>query len=84
MSDEKWAISAKSLEFDEGFSLGVALCPVFCFLAGLSIELLLKAICKGLEQPVGNHHRLVDLGALAECFWKVRDCTFESVEWGMD
>lgn len=155
--DEKTAIGAQSLGFAEGFSLGAALPPVFCLLAGLSIEVLLKAICKGLEVPVRNIHRLADLvedtgitvneddkiilramteyiywagryptpskltqwnaaeevfrqqqpssgifgkyfieeremnlenygrlwNVFAECFWKVEQCTYESVEFGI-
>jgi len=39
--------------------------PVFSFLAGLSLEVLLKGICKGLARPAKNIHRLVDLSASA-------------------
>ncbi len=39
--------------------------PVFSFLAGLSLEVLLKGICKGLARPAQNIHRLVDLSVLA-------------------
>jgi hypothetical protein len=152
--DERTAISAALLGFEQGFPVGFALQPVFCSLAGLSIEVLLKAILKGISLPVNKTHRLVDLATstgiiisnddeiilrsmteyiywagryptpsgpdkwtdaqevfdrqrrksgsiadhhireravdldnymrilkvFAECFWKVRQCTFESVE----
>jgi hypothetical protein len=39
--------------------------PVFSFLAGLSLEVLIKGICKGLARPTKNIHRLVDLSASA-------------------
>jgi hypothetical protein len=43
------------------FSLHVALPPVFALLAGLSIELQIKAIGRLLDLENRNHHRIADL-----------------------
>ena len=43
------------------FRLDVALPPVFALLAGLSIELQIKAIARLLDLKNRNHHRIADL-----------------------
>ena len=60
-NDDTTPINPTLLGFADGFSFGVSLPPIFYLLSGLSIEVLLKGICKAVEQPVNNIHRLVDL-----------------------
>ena len=52
---------AEQLGLGKGFRLDVALPSVFFLLAGLSIELLLKAIARVLGLENRNSHRTVDL-----------------------
>lgn len=59
------SISPQSLGFGEGFSFHVSLPPIFYFLTGLSIEVLLKAICRAHNKPPNDIHRLVDLSESA-------------------
>jgi len=51
----------RRLGLGEGFCLGVALPPVFGLLAGLSIELQIKAIARLLDLENQEHHRIADL-----------------------
>ena len=52
---------AQRLGLGEGFFLGVALPPVFALLAGLSIELQIKAVARLLDLENQKHHRIADL-----------------------
>lgn len=49
------------LGLGRGFSFGAALGPVFALLAGLSLELSLKAIVKIIDRPFKETHRLNEL-----------------------
>jgi hypothetical protein len=52
---------AQRLGLGEGFCLGVALPPVFALLAGLSVELQIKAIARLLDLENQEIHRIADL-----------------------
>lgn len=56
-----FCMTAETLGLGEGFSLAAALSPPFLLNAGLSIELLLKAIGKILGRPEKHSHDLNDL-----------------------
>jgi hypothetical protein len=54
-------LAAEDVGLSRGWSFSASLHPVFNLLAGLSIELILKATAKILERPDEQHHRLVRL-----------------------
>jgi len=56
-----FCMTAEDLGLGKGFSLDIAISPPFRLNAGMSIELLLKAIGKILDRPEMPNHRLNDL-----------------------
>jgi len=54
-------LTPQMLGLGKGFSFSASLPPVFAFLAGLSLELSLKAIAKILGRPFKATHQLNDL-----------------------
>jgi hypothetical protein len=54
-------LTPEDVGLGRGWSFSASLYPVFNLLAGLSIELILKAIAKILDRPDHHHHRLVEL-----------------------
>lgn len=53
--------TSQALGLRNGHSLVYSLPPIFGYLAGSSIELLLKGICKAIDRPAKQTHKLIDL-----------------------
>lgn len=81
-----FCMTAESLGLGKGLSLAVAISPPFRLNAGLSIELLLKAIGKILGRPEMPSHRLRDLCQhvgiqVSEDVMVILDILRESIYW---
>lgn len=59
--EPNFCMTSEDLGLGKGFSLALAISPPFWLNAGMSIELLLKAIGKVLDRPEKHSHSLNDL-----------------------
>lgn len=81
-----FCMTAESLGLGKGFSLAVAIPPTFRLNAGLSIELLLKAIGKILGRHEKHSHSLSDLCLnigiqVSDDVGVILDILTESIKW---
>lgn len=79
-------ILPEDIGFGPGWSFSASLYPVFNLLAGLSIELILKATAKILDRPDQHHHRLTQLCdhvglPLTEDHAAILDILTEAIYW---